>query len=97
MLFRLFYLINNNYYYINIFRQDMDLQGILEVFFENPSDDEHEYFPPERERHNKIPYYFENIVLTYNLTGKISKKGRNKKEREFCCIAYLILGLYYIN
>nr|XP_012224230.1 PREDICTED: putative nuclease HARBI1 [Linepithema humile] len=46
----------------------MDLQGIWEAFFDNPSDDEYEYFPPERERHNRIPHYFENIVLTYSLT-----------------------------
>jgi len=57
----------------------MDLQGIWEVFFDNLSDDEHEYYPPEREHHYKILYYFENIVLTYSLTGKSISK---KKERE---------------
>lgn len=43
----------------------MDLQGILEVFFNNPSDDEYDYFQPqERERHTRISCFFENIVLT---------------------------------
>lgn len=57
----------------------MDLRGIWEVFFDDPSDEEYEYFPPERERRNKIPYYFENIVSTYSLTGKTLKK---EGERE---------------
>jgi len=52
----------------------MDLRGIWEAFFDNPSDEEYEYFPPEREHHNKIPHYFENIVSAYTLTGKTLKK-----------------------
>jgi hypothetical protein len=60
----------------------MDLQGILEVFFNNPLDDEYDNFQPqERERHTRIPYFFENIVLTYSLTGKIKEKRRKKRKK----------------
>ncbi|XP_071577213.1 putative nuclease HARBI1 isoform X1 [Temnothorax nylanderi] len=47
----------------------MDIQGMWDLFFDHPSDDDDEdYFPPQREFHPKIPDFFENIVSTYSLT-----------------------------
>lgn len=57
----------------------MDLRLIWEAFFDNPSDDEdNDNILPEREPHIRIPHFFENIVLTYSLTGKNLKKGKEK-------------------
>jgi len=56
-------------------------------FFNNASDDEHD-FPFERKRHNRISRYYEVIVLTYSLTGNILKK-RKREEK--------IILLYYFT
>lgn len=51
----------------------MDLQGMWNLFFDHPSDDDddnEDYLPPQRDFHPKIPYFFENIIPTYSLTGK---------------------------
>jgi len=37
---------------------------------------------PEREHHNKILRYYEDIVLTYSLTDKISKKKKESVRKE---------------
>lgn len=54
----------------------MDVQEIFHLLFDYPSDDDDDdddidYLPLERERHTKIPNFFETVVLTYSLTGKI--------------------------
>ena len=44
------------------------------IFFNNESDDEYDF--SERERHNRISRYYKDIILTYSLTGKTSKKKK---------------------
>jgi len=39
---------------------------IFRFFFCNAADDEHD-FSSERERHNRISHYYEDIVLIYSL------------------------------
>lgn len=50
----------------------MDVQGILDLLFDDPSDDDDiiYHLPPERQHHPKIPNFFETVVLTYSLTGE---------------------------
>ncbi|XP_036150752.1 uncharacterized protein LOC118648537 isoform X3 [Monomorium pharaonis] len=50
-----------------VYRQDMDIQGMWDLFFDHPSDDD-DNFPHQREFHFKVPDFFENIVSAYSLT-----------------------------
>lgn len=58
---------NEIYILINI-NTEMDLQEVLNLFF-NPSDEEDDVEnPPEQELHPKVPGFFETVVLIYPLT-----------------------------
>ncbi|XP_032687786.1 uncharacterized protein LOC116851962 isoform X2 [Odontomachus brunneus] len=67
-------------------RQEMDIEGIVDLFFDYPSDDDDNANQfPEREFHPKIVRYFENVVFTYSLTAiamQAEKKDADAEKNE---------------